>query len=251
MFSAGVNYLQRRAQYVLPALSHLSQSARTGVTTEGRVILGQGPHILIADGDRGCREFVTDLVERIGYETRSAKTGPEALDLANRLRPALVLVEVNLPEISGYEVCRELRDAFGGRIAVIFLSSERTTPTDRVAGLLVGADDYIVKPFDPDELLARVRAALRRVLSRASADPSIGASLTTREREVLKLLARGLSQKEIAAELFISPRTVGGHIHRILTKLDVHSRAHAVALAHRHALTGIESRAVPVGLYAV
>ena len=171
-----------------------------------------------------------------------AKTGPEALEFANQVHPALVLLEVSLPEISGYELCRELRDAYGGEIAVIFLSHDRTTAADRVAGLLVGADDYIVKPFDPDELLARVRAALRRLPSRLSpgVKPPVGASLTTREGEVLRLLARGLSQAEIGAELFISPKPVGGHIQRILVKLGVHSRAHAVALAHEHALTEIE-----------
>lgn len=116
---------------------------------------------------------------------------------------------------------------------MIFLSGERTESFDRVAGLLVGADDYLVKPFDPDELAARVRAVLRR------AQPSVPAplqSLTRRELEVLRLLADGLDQRQIAAELVISAKTVGTHIERILGKLGVHSRAQAVALAYRDEL---------------
>ena len=72
----------------------------------------------------------------------------------------------------------------------------------------------------------------------------VGALLTVREREILGLLARGQSQVQIAEQLFISPKTVGGHIQRILTKLDVHSRAHAVALAHKHGLADVEAHAM-------
>jgi DNA-binding NarL/FixJ family response regulator len=217
------------------------------------VFLRPAPPILIADGDRADRKLVVDLLRRIGYEPDEARTGPEALDLAKSLQPGLVLFEVNLPEISGYEVCRALRDAFDGDMAIIFLSGERTTSADRVAGLLVGADDYVVKPFDPDELLARVRSALRRHPAsprRGKDGPSVGRSLTTREREVLRLLASGLSQPEIASELFISPKTVGGHIQRVLTKLDVHSRAQAVALTHELGLDDVEGHALTLTLRA-
>jgi len=211
--------------------------------------MGDTPPILVADGDRATRRAVGGLLRRIGYGTIEAKAGPEALELAMRLQPALVILEVNLEEISGYEVCRELRDAFGGDISVIFLSGQRTTSSDRVAGLLVGADDYIVKPFDPDELLARVRAALRRVVVHRTngndASPPVGASLTLREREVLRLLAQGANQPEIAAALVISPKTVGGHIQRVLTKLGVHSRAHAVAVAHQQGLVDVEAHGLP------
>ena len=209
--------------------------------------MGAAPLILVADHDRSCRNLMTRLIRRIGFETAEATTGPETLDAAARLHPSLVVLDVELPEVSGYEVCRELRDLYGTELGIIFVSRERTTPSDRVAGLLVGADDYIVKPFDDDELLARVRVALRHVRSNGEAreeDASIGGSLTAREREILGLLARGQSQAEIAAQLVISPKTVGGHIQRILTKLDVHSRAQAVALAHEHGLADVEGHAL-------
>jgi two-component system, NarL family, nitrate/nitrite response regulator NarL len=201
--------------------------------------MGAAPLILIAEHDVSCRNLIVRLLRRIGFETVEATTGPETLETAARLHPSLVVLDVGLPGVSGYEVCRELRDEYGSEVGIIFVSRERTTPADRVAGLLVGADDYIVKPFDDDELLARARGVLRRIepQSGIAEEPDVvGTSLTVREREVLRLLAQGQSQAQIAEQLFISPKTVGGHIQRILTKLDVHSRAHAVALAHKHGL---------------
>jgi DNA-binding NarL/FixJ family response regulator len=189
-------------------------------------------------------------------ETVEATTGPETLEAAARLHPSLVVLDVGLPEVSGYEVCRELRDDYGSELGIIFVSRERTTPADRVAGLLVGADDYIVKPFDDDELLARARVVLRHVEPRSGppeepAAEAVGGSLTLREHEILRHLARGQNQAQIAAGLFISPKTVGGHIQKILTKLDVHSRAHAVALAHKHGLAEVEGHAIVTSLEAV
>jgi len=203
--------------------------------------------ILVVDQNTGTRSQVARLLERMGYETQQARDGQEALEAARQVQPALVLLEVNLAEVSGYEVCRELRDRFGDDIAIIFLSGDRTEPYDRVAGLLLGADDYIVKPFDEGELLARVRSALRHSAiprnNGSQSDPA-AETLTNREREVLKLLARGLNQAEIAKRLFISPKTVGGHIQRVLTKLGVHSRAQAVALAHEQGLADVEGHAL-------
>jgi DNA-binding NarL/FixJ family response regulator len=203
--------------------------------------------ILVVDRNAGTRSRVAGLLERMGYETHQAQNGREALEATRQLQPALVLLEVNLAEMSGYEVCRELRERLGDDIAIIFLSGDRTEPYDRVAGLLLGADDYIVKPFDEGELLARVRSALRHSAvppSNGSRGDPTAEALTTREREVLKLLARGRIQAEIAQELFISPKTVAGHIQRVLTKLGVHSRAQAVALAHEQGLADVEGHAL-------
>jgi DNA-binding NarL/FixJ family response regulator len=100
-----------------------------------------------------------------------------------------------------------------------------------VAGLLIGADDYVVKPFAPDELIARVR---RLVFRPGSDDPGVlGTKLTRREQEVLQMLASGLTQQQIAKQLVISSSTVASHIEHVLEKLGVHSRAQAVALALR------------------
>jgi two-component system response regulator MprA len=97
-----------------------------------------------------------------GFEPLEAATGNDALDCATRKRPSLVILDVRLPDLSGYEVCRELRDRLGASVPVMFVSGERIESFDRVAGLLLGADDYLAKPFELDELFARVRALLRR-----------------------------------------------------------------------------------------
>jgi len=188
--------------------------------------------VLIADDDEGARTFLRDLLELDGYQTVTAECGRTALAAARAERPALALLEVNLPELSGYEVCDALRRLYGDAVAIIFVSGERVESFDRVAGLLIGADDYVVKPFAPDELLGRVRAALRR----AGANGSAASTLTKRERQVLELLAQGLEQRQIAERLVISTKTVASHIERILSKLGVRGRAQAVAAAYRGGL---------------
>jgi two-component system nitrate/nitrite response regulator NarL len=185
--------------------------------------------ILIVDGDHLSRGLMSRVLKRVGYITCEAETGEEALATAKRARPALVVLEVLLPGVSGFEVCRELKDEFGEALPIIFVSGTRTDSGDRVAGLLVGGDDYLVKPFDPNELLARVR----RLLPARLAGGETTRKLTRRELEVLSLLVEGLNQPEIAEKLFISPKTVGKHIEHILAKLGVHNRAQAVALAVR------------------
>jgi len=215
-----------------------------------------GVPILIADSDADCRGLIAAQLERIGCTPYEAATGPEALALAESVQPALVILDVSLPGITGYEVCHELRDRFGADLPLVFVSGARVEALDRVAGLLIGADDYIVKPFDPDELLGRVRALLRRSNGRGEPpenDDSPLATLTGREREVLALLAQGRTQGEIALELVISSKTVATHIQRVLSKLGVHSRAQAVTLAHRYGLVGIEveSEMPPVALEPV
>ena len=102
------------------------------------------------------------VVQRLGVDVHVAGTADELRSGMGGRRPSLVILEVDLPDANGYELCRELHDAYGDDLPVIFVSGRRTDPSDRVAGLLVGADDYVVKPFDPDELLARVRRSLRR-----------------------------------------------------------------------------------------
>jgi DNA-binding NarL/FixJ family response regulator len=150
--------------------------------------------------------------------------------------------------MSGYETCRELRNLYGETLPLVLLSGTRVDALDRIAGLLIGADDYIVKPFDPGELLARARVLLRRsgngIEHRNGHTPKLDV-LTAREREVLDLLALGRSQDEIAQELFITPKTVATHIQRVLAKLDVHSRAQAVAVALRQGSDDFEGHAQP------
>jgi DNA-binding response OmpR family regulator len=186
--------------------------------------------ILIVDDDATFRAFVATVLEQAGYRTIEAGTGEEALEAVRFERPHLLVLDVRLPGLSGYEVCHQVRREFGESLPILFVSGERMESFDRVAGLLVGGDDYLVKPFAPDELLARVRCLVRR------APPATGtaiSSLTGREAEILRLLAAGLEQGEIAERLVISPKTVAVHIGHINSKLGVHTRAQAVAAAFR------------------
>jgi DNA-binding NarL/FixJ family response regulator len=197
---------------------------------------GNPPPILIVDDDAALRRVLSDLLDPIGHPVAQAATGAEALATVRRKGAALVLLDVCLPDISGYEVCRELRDEFGERLPIMFLSGTRTESYDRVGGLLLGADDYVTKPFAADELLARIRRLLARSARSPQSDQARGYDLTTREREVLSYLAAGYDQASIAGELVISEKTIATHIQRVLTKLGVHSRAEAVAFAHRHGI---------------
>jgi DNA-binding NarL/FixJ family response regulator len=194
-----------------------------------------GATVLVVDDDAACRSLVATLLSEAGYAVREAESGNAARQAARSDRPGLVVLDVKLPDVSGYEVCREFRDEFGETLPILFLSGAKTDALDRVGGLLLGADDYVVKPFEPNELVARVR----RLASRSGLRPKrqsksrLAQALTKREREVLYLLAEGKTQKDIARELFISQKTVGTHLQHILSKLGVHSRAEAVAFVHR------------------
>jgi len=196
---------------------------------------GAGGGIVLVDDDEAFRSFVGELFESIGYATRQLATGADVLDTVSDELPAVILLDVQLPGLNGYEICRELRRRYGDSIGIVFISGERTDALDRAGGLLIGADDYLVKPVDPGELIARVIRLVDRTRSNGDFPSSNGKleSLTQREHEVLGLLADGLTQEQIADRLVISPKTVATHIQRILSKLQVRSRAQAVALVLR------------------
>jgi DNA-binding response OmpR family regulator len=188
-----------------------SSSVATAVFTEHR---GSPDPILVVDDDALFREFVATILKRAGYYPVEAATGEEALEVAQRQRPRLVVLDVHLPGISGHEVCQKLR-ATDDIPHVLFVSGERVEPYDRVAGLLVGGDDYLVKPFAPDELLARVHAMIRRAGERAPAD------LTSEERELVELMRDGAGSGEIAERLGETPNTVRKRLAELFRKLGV------------------------------
>ncbi|MGN6585940.1 MAG: response regulator transcription factor [Solirubrobacterales bacterium] len=118
--------------------------------------------ILVVDDEPTIVEIVARYLERAGFEPHQAMDGPEALRLADLHRPDLVVLDLMLPGLDGIEVLRRLHERPGRRVAVILLTA-RGEESDRLVGLRHGADDYVVKPFSPAELVARVEAVMRRV----------------------------------------------------------------------------------------
>ena len=115
--------------------------------------------ILVVDDEPKIVKLARDYLQRQGYQVATAADGPTALAIARREKPALVVLDLNLPGMDGLDVCRALRRDSG---VPIFMLTARVEETDRLIGLELGADDYITKPFSPRELVARVRAVLRR-----------------------------------------------------------------------------------------
>ena len=126
--------------------------------------------ILLVEDEESITEPLTEALEREGFATKVARTAAEAIVLGGRIRPDLVLLDLMLPDGSGFDVCRELRATSG--VPIIILSA-RGEETDRIVGLELGADDYVVKPFSAREVVARIRAVLRR--ASAPADTNGGA----------------------------------------------------------------------------
>ena len=131
--------------------------------------------ILVVDDDSNIAELICLYLVKEGFETEKANNGKEALRQMQRFDPNLIILDVMMPEMDGYETCREIRKQ--GNTPVIFLTAKGET-FDKVLGLELGADDYIVKPFDNKELVARVKAVLRRT--------------ETKETNVKKLVFPGL-----------------------------------------------------------
>jgi len=204
--------------------------------------------IFVIDHDRGTCARVEGVGGRIGFDVRVATGGEEALELLAGDRSALAVVEVELPGLNGLTLLGELRARFGDDLPVFLTTAEHDRPLDRTAGFLLGADAYLVKPLDMAELTARIRRVLRR--SEASSADGSGdghkngdVNLSPREREILTLLADGQTERQIAATLVITPKTVATYIQRLLARLGVHSRARAVAVAYRQGLVEADVRA--------
>jgi len=139
-----------------------------GREINGRAPLKSDPHILIVDDDKGIRDLLQEFFQKRGLRASVAAEGNEMEAVLRRTQVDLIVLDVMLPGKSGLELCRELRARYPTPIIMLTAVNETT---DRVVGLEMGADDYVPKPFDPRELLARIRAVLRRNSPQARRDP--------------------------------------------------------------------------------
>jgi phosphate regulon transcriptional regulator PhoB len=209
--------------------------------------------VLIVEDERDIRDLVLFHLEREGFQVSSASSGEEALRQVRHASPDLVLLDLMLPAMGGLEVCRKLRQDPATVALPIVMLTAKGEEVDRVLGLELGADDYIVKPFSPKELLARVRAVLRRARpAPGAAGIAIGAlaidpgtrtvtvqgaplTLTHKEFELLGALAdaqgRVLSREFLLDRVWgysrageIESRTVDVHVRRLRVKLGPEGR---------------------------
>ncbi len=125
--------------------------------------------ILIVEDDRNIASLVETYLEQAGFRTVVANDGRRGLELAQRLHPGLVILDIMLPGMDGWDICRELRKV--SQVPILILTA-REEEVDRIVGFSLGADDYVVKPFSPRELVERVKAILRR--ARAVEPPAGG-----------------------------------------------------------------------------
>jgi two-component system OmpR family response regulator len=117
--------------------------------------------VLVVDDEKSISDLIATSLRFVGFDVRTASTGSEALTVAEEFKPQAVVLDVMLPDLDGFEVCRQLRSE-GLNIGVLFLTA-KDGMEDKVAGLTIGGDDYMTKPFSLEELVARLRALLRRI----------------------------------------------------------------------------------------
>ena len=214
-------------------------------------------HILVADDDPKQAALVRLYLERDGFDVTVVGNGREALQAARRRRPALIVLDVMMPEVDGLEVCRQLGGDDG--IPIVLLTA-RSTENDVLLGLYLGADDYVTKPYSPRELVARIRTVLRRTRAGRVADDTrvieIGAlhidperheirlrdvliDLTPVEFDLLTALAertgRVLSRGQLLEHIhggtgFLTERTVDSHIMNLRRKIELDPRRPSLLL---------------------
>ncbi len=217
--------------------------------------------LLVADDDLGIRVAVGDYLESLGYAVTTAANGKLALDAIARIHPHLLVLDISMPEMSGYELVRQVRLEPMTRLLPVVFLTERNETSDRILGYQAGCDSYLAKPFELDELGAIVRNLLDRAQlvtdwrqvaplpvvtfpgasNGASGElPKMvaieGVDLTQREREVVSLLSQGLSNPQIGAKLHLSPRTVEKHVTSLFRKTDTTNRSELVGYAIEHQL---------------
>ncbi|MBD2667060.1 response regulator transcription factor [Richelia sinica] len=220
--------------------------------------------ILVADDDLGTRLSISDYLELSGYSVMTADNGQEALAMVEEYQPDLIVTDIVMPRMNGYELVRRVRQKPVFRLIPVILLTARTKTQERILGYQSGCDLYLPKPFELEELAAAIRNLLERSqiiqseyryyqenlatstaiktvdghnsLSTQIQEPQMLSGLTTREQEVLELLTHGLSNVEMGHQLHLSPRTVEKYVSSLLRKTETNNRAELVRFAIKHGL---------------
>ncbi|MGG4459053.1 response regulator [Brevibacillus sp. HB1.4B] len=191
--------------------------------------------ILLVEDDENIRELVRLYLQASGFQVREAEDMRQAQAMVLSEQLDMVLLDILLPDGSGLELCQTWRQS-GIHVPVLFLSCKNDTE-DMIAGLDLGGDDYVTKPFDPNLLISRVKAHLRRRSiqgenSKALLSPKgLIETLTKRELEMLHMIKAGYTNQEIALQYQISIGTVKGYNNQLFSKLGAKNRTHAIMLA--------------------
>ncbi|MEM6450244.1 MAG: response regulator transcription factor [Cyanobacteria bacterium P01_D01_bin.105] len=201
--------------------------------------------ILIVDDDATLRAALTRYLKDRGFVVRNAASGREGFDSFIEETPDLIVSDVVMPEMDGFELCTRVRDSGSGQLVPFIFLSGRCDLEDRIQGHSIGADDYLVKPFHPRELIAKIEAQLARasrihseiqrvskqLTPKAERQPQAPLPLTPAEEKVFWEVIQGFTNKKIGDRLFISPRTVQTHLSNILSKLSLENRSQLIRYA--------------------
>ena len=191
--------------------------------------------LLLIDDDPNLILLVKDYLEFRGYNVDTAENGREALEVLDQIVPDMIICDVMMPEMDGYALVKHIRDEpTTNRIPVLFLSAKGQSQ-DRVKGLNEGADVYMSKPFEPEELVAQVESSLKQIKrweqgrpKGLDGEPTIqvphNVELTPTELKVVQLVAKGMANREIASQLNVSQRTIESHVSNMLNKTSLNNR---------------------------
>lgn len=221
--------------------------------------------ILVVDDDLGTRLSISDYLELSGYSVIAADEGLQALSMVEQYHPDLIVTDIVMPRMNGYELVRQVRQQPMFRLLPVILLTARTKTQERILGYQSGCDLYLPKPFELEELAAAIRNLLERskiiqseyrlseannqkiekeskieqnYQSKANSSEKLPTheSLSNREQEVLRLLTEGLSNVEMGEQLHLSPRTVEKYVSSLLRKTETSNRAQLVRFAIKHGL---------------
>jgi DNA-binding NarL/FixJ family response regulator len=228
--------------------------------------------ILVADDDLGTRLSISDYLELCGYSVLAAENGRKAIEMVDHYQPHLIVTDITMPLMDGYEFVRQVRRQPAFRLLPVIFLTARTNVEERIRGYRLGCDVYLPKPFELEELGAVVRNLLERSqmiesewrqrihsseagsageaedkrgggnertthpATQQSNTLTLALELTPREQEVLAVVVEGLSNGQIGDRLHLSPRTIEKHVSSLLRKTETNNRAELVRFALEHHL---------------